>query len=91
MAEKIDLTKIKDIRYQPSLSCCLNGRGTIVINSSDDDFPEIRLSLSDAQSVYMVLKEVPLLLYDEQRYRESRDAFCFCAVYLSIAREVLHC
>ena len=58
MPDRIDLTNVTDMKYEPNISSCWTGSGTIVIQSSDKIVPEIRMRVGGAESVYASLREV---------------------------------
>lgn len=62
MPDRIDLANVTGMKYQPSISSCWTGSGTIVIQSSDKILPEIRMRVGGAESVYAALREVRIQL-----------------------------
>ena len=92
MPDRIDLTNVTGIKYEPNISSCWTGSGTIVIQSSDKIMPEIRMRVGGAESVYASLREVRT--HPDGCNRPSIDTVCLaaiCACATAIADAVSLC
>jgi hypothetical protein len=76
MPDRIELANVHDIRYEPNMSSCLTGAGTITICSSHSEMPEIKMKVGHAQAIYSSLTEA--CTHRNQCLEVSFTSLCIC-------------